>query len=115
MLTNWGFAEVASDPKIAGGGVIYKLLTRAFPNHYKGNSVYAMYPFVVPEENHKIHTKLGTVGLYDYGAPKFEHPAIPIMTHAGVTRVLGDQENFKVPCTSHRAFYFVPSKLTKCI
>lgn len=28
--------------------VIYKLFFRSFPNHFKGNSVYAHYPMTIP-------------------------------------------------------------------
>ena len=28
--------------------VFYKLCLRAFPNHFKGNSVYAHYPMTIP-------------------------------------------------------------------
>lgn len=31
--------------------VIYKLFLRAFPNHFKGNSVYAHYPMTIPRQD----------------------------------------------------------------
>lgn len=44
MLTSWGFNEVAYDLNVNQGCVFYKLFIRAFPNHFKYNSVYAHYP-----------------------------------------------------------------------
>ena len=32
-------------------GALYKLVIGAFPNHFKGNSIYAHFPFVTPAEN----------------------------------------------------------------
>lgn len=49
-LTNWGYNPIAADHEIAGGGVMYKLLMNAFPDFYRGNSVYAMFPFTFPDE-----------------------------------------------------------------
>ena len=33
---------------LIGDSVIYKLFHRAFPNHFKTNSVYAHYPMTIP-------------------------------------------------------------------
>ena len=45
-LTSWGYSEVAYDLNINQGCVFYKLFLRAFPNHFKPDSVYAHYPMV---------------------------------------------------------------------
>lgn len=97
-LTNWGYTFVANDTSIAGGGVFYKLLMTAFPGYYRSNSVYAMFPFVTPVENQNILRSLGKEQDYDYSKPKFIGPPTPVLTWDGVTSVLGDQKNFKVPC-----------------
>lgn len=97
-LTNWGYKIVANDFGIAGGGVFYKLLMNAFPGFYRSNSVYAMFPFTVPEENRKILSTLGTEKDYDFSKPRFIPPPTPVLTWDGVVNVLGDQDKFKVPC-----------------
>lgn len=97
-LTNWGYKFVSSDTSIAGGGVLYKLLMTAFPGFYRGNSVYAMFPFVIPEENRNILRTLGREKDYDYSKPKFIGPPTPVLTWDGVVKVLAEQQNYKVPC-----------------
>ncbi|MCJ1472897.1 hypothetical protein MMC13_001546 [Lambiella insularis] len=103
-LTNWGYNLIAGDSGIAGGGVMYKLLMNAFPGFYKSNSVYAMLPFTVPEENRRILQTLGKEKDYDFTEPEFTPPPKPVITWNGVVSVLGDQENFKVPWGPH-TFY----------
>ena len=100
-LTSWGFHQVSSDPQVAAGGVIYKLLMRALPGFYRSNSVYAMFPFTVPEENRKILQSLGKDKDYDFSTPSFVGPPQPVLTWSGVTSVLSDQAKFKVPCKLH--------------
>lgn len=97
-LTNWGYNIVAADNGVAGGGVMYKLLMNAFPSYYRSNSVYAMYPLTVPDENRKILKVLGKEKDYDFSEPKIVAPPIPVLTWDGVVSVLKDQENYKVPC-----------------
>ena len=58
-LTNWGFTEAGYDVNVDYGHVFYKLFLRAFPHHFRANSVYAHYPLVIPGENQKIHYDLG--------------------------------------------------------
>lgn len=98
-LTNWGFNQVKSDPDVAQGQVAYNLFMRALPYYYRGNSVYAMFPFVVPEENRKILKKLKTDHLYNFDRPSYIGLPTSIKTWEGVTSVLGNQAAFKVPCT----------------
>lgn len=95
-----------NDPDVAQGHVFYNLLMRALPSYYRGNSVYAMFPLVVPEENRKILKKLKKDQDYDFERPKFIGMPTTVKTWAGVTSVLSDQARFKVPCTSNRAFKF---------
>ncbi|CAH0021704.1 unnamed protein product [Clonostachys rhizophaga] len=100
-LTSFGYTEVSSDFDIAGGGVMYKLLMRAFPGWYRANSVYALYPFTVPEATLEISKNLGTSQNLDFSKPSFVGPPSPIVTWQGVVDVLSDQERFHVPWGNH--------------
>lgn len=77
---------------------MYKLLMRAFPGFYRNNSVYAMFPFTVPEETRKVLKSIGQEQHYDFARPFFIGPPTPILTYKGVVNVLEDQVRFKVPC-----------------
>ena len=97
-LTNWGYKQASADPNVAGGGVFYKLLMRAYPGFYVDNSVYAMFPFTIPSENRVILQALGNHNEdYDFGPPSFVGSPISITSWTGVTSVLNDQNSFKVP------------------
>ncbi|KAK3937994.1 heme peroxidase [Diplogelasinospora grovesii] len=100
-LTNFGYTEASSDFDVAGGGVMYKLLMRAFPGWYRANSVYALYPFTTPEANFEAFKKLGTSQNFDFSKPSFIGPPTPITTWQGVVDVLSDQERFHVPWGNH--------------
>lgn len=95
-LTNWGFHEVSSDVTVDHGHVIYKLFLRAFPNHFQPNSIYAHYPFVIPEENHVILTKFEQVDKYDFNRPAPIQQPTPITSYAACKSTLENQQNFKV-------------------
>jgi len=103
-LTNWGFNQVKSDPEVAGGHCIHNLFMRALPSWYRGNSVYAMYPFVVPEENRRILAKLKKEQDYDFTRPSFVPIPTAIRTWKGVTSILADQYRFKVPWGPHTSY-----------
>ena len=96
-MTNWGITEVAQDYDTLGGSKMYHLILNAFPSYFKYNSVYAMQPFYTPTESRKIFDKFGKSSLYSFDPPSKIAPPIPILTHAGLKRVLNDQKNFKVP------------------
>lgn len=95
-LTNWGIQEASSDSNVLHGCVGYKLILKAFPNHFKSNSVYAMYPLTIPTENHSILTALGTVGDFDFSVPKYTPVRIPISSYAATKQILNCAEHFKV-------------------
>src|SRR5690606_5069247 len=78
-LTNWGFTEAASDTNINHGCVGYRLFIKAFPNHFKYNSVYVHHPLAIPSENKKIMESLNRADLFDYERPTFIPPRIPIL------------------------------------
>jgi hypothetical protein len=98
-LTSFGFTAASSDFEVAGGGVMYKLLMRAFPAWYRNNSVFALYPFSTPDKIKEIFSSgAAPVQALDYSPPTFIGPPIPVTSWQGVVQLLHDQENFKVPC-----------------
>ncbi|KAI1917442.1 hypothetical protein LOZ39_000434 [Ophidiomyces ophidiicola] len=100
-LTSFGFNTANSSFEAAKGGVMYKLLMRAFPGWYRPNSVYAQFPFTTPGRNQEVFAKYGRAGQYIYDKPSFIGPPIPILTWQGVVDVLNDQAQFKVPWGPH--------------
>ncbi|KAK7937986.1 heme peroxidase [Apiospora aurea] len=95
-LTSWGYNEVAYDLNMNQGCVFYKLFIRAFPNHFKGDSVYAHYPMCVPSETKKILTNLGRVNDFSFDRPSFIPPRVNITTYGGAVHVLKRQDVYKV-------------------
>ncbi|KAG0652625.1 9,12-octadecadienoate 8-hydroperoxide 8R-isomerase [Hyphodiscus hymeniophilus] len=100
-LTNFGFNAVSSSFDVANGGVMYKLLMRAFPGWHRANSVYALFPFTTPDKNREILTKQGKASSYSYDPPSFVAPPVPVLSWQGVVDVLSNQTNFKVPWGNH--------------
>lgn len=96
QVTNWAYSEIKSSDAVDQGHCFYKLVYRAFPNHFKGNSAYAHFPFVIPPENQKILSKLGRAEQYDFEQPSFTPTPRFIKSHAACTSILSDQETFKV-------------------
>ena len=95
-LTNWGFNEVSSDVTFDQGHVFYKLLIRAFPNHFQQNSVYAHFPLVTPSENKKILTSLNCELKYTWEKPTLAPPVIQITNYEACKTILENQKDFKV-------------------
>ncbi|KAK4693634.1 linoleate 10R-lipoxygenase, partial [Lecanoromycetidae sp. Uapishka_2] len=95
-LTNWGFSEIASDLAVDHGHVLYKLFLRAFPNHFRQDSVYAHYPFVIPAENRVILTDLEQIDKYNFDRPAYRAPPTFITSYAACTSILANQLDFKV-------------------
>ena len=93
---SWGYREVQYDSNIDHGCVFYKLFTRAFPNHFKPDSVYAHFPMTIPSENHTILKDLGTAQHYSFDRPQFIPPRVNIVTYNGAKSVLERQDIFKV-------------------
>lgn len=96
FLTNWGFTACNFDTKVDQGCVMYKLILGAFPDAFKGNSIYAHFPFVIPAENLVIQTNLGTAKLYDWNPPKVTPEVISIDSYDAVVKILKDKTNWKV-------------------
>ena len=105
QLTNWGHREVGYDLNVNHGCVFYKLFIRAFPNHFKQNSVYAHYPMVVPAENLRILKALKRDHLFDFSRPTAIPTRINITTYGGAKYVLETQDNYKV--TWHEGLGFL--------
>ncbi|KAI5272604.1 hypothetical protein E4T47_04176 [Aureobasidium subglaciale] len=95
-LTNWGFAEQASDLKINHGCVMYKLFMKAFPNHFRPDSVYVHFPFTVPSEMKKVLTGLGKAHKFNFDRPAPLAPTKMLFSYSAAQKVLFDQEAFKV-------------------
>ncbi|KAI8966389.1 linoleate diol synthase precursor [Daldinia sp. FL1419] len=96
-LTNWGYNEANFDLKVDQGQVMHKLIFRAFPFHFAGNSIYAHFPFVVPQENKVIHDSLGTSELYSWEKPTRQLDPVVIKSHKAVSQVLSNNKDFHVP------------------
>lgn len=94
-LTNWGYNEVQYDLNVNHGCVFYKLFLRAFPRHFKNNSVYAHYPMVIPSENHRILTSLNRAELFDWERPAFRPLYSEVRTHGGARQVFDHADRFK--------------------
>ncbi|KAE8144928.1 heme peroxidase [Aspergillus avenaceus] len=95
-LTNWAFSEIQPKDSVDQGHVFYKLVLRAFPNHFKGNSIHAHFPLVIPSENEKILSKLGSAGNYTWDKPRYTPQPQFINSHSACMAILSDQEAFKV-------------------
>ncbi|PBP23131.1 heme peroxidase [Diplocarpon rosae] len=95
-LTNWGYSAVQSDKSVDDGCVLYKLILRAFPSHFEGNSIYAHFPFVVPRENLAIMKSLGRADKYSWDTPTGIPELIVIKSHAAAQKILQDKLNWKV-------------------
>ncbi|KAI1474429.1 heme peroxidase [Daldinia eschscholtzii] len=94
-LTSWGYNEVAYDLNMNQGCVFYKLFIRAFPNHFRGDSVYAHYPMVVPSETKMILTNLGRAEHFNYDRPSFIPPPISVTTYSGAQHILENQDKYR--------------------
>lgn len=102
------------DLNVEQGCVFYKLFLRAFPSHFKPNSVYAHYPvrnrwstheaeyllkhpqMTIPSENRKILRNLGRESHYSWDRPAFIPPRINITSYIGAKTVLEQQRDFRV-------------------
>jgi hypothetical protein len=95
-LTQFGFNAVATDLDVAQGGVLYRLLMRAFPGWYECNSVYALFPLTIPSETKKIFTDLGLASSYSFKAPS--KPIVPKVFSTGhsARAILENQQAFNV-------------------
>ncbi|KAJ4291264.1 hypothetical protein N0V88_006265 [Collariella sp. IMI 366227] len=94
-LTNWGYNDVQYDLNVNHGCVFYKLFIRAFPHHFKYNSVYAHYPMVVPSETEKILKDLKRDHLFDFSRPTRLRRETEVSSFDGRQRVFANPERYK--------------------
>ncbi|KAI1800009.1 heme peroxidase [Daldinia bambusicola] len=94
-LTSWGLNEVAYDLNVNQGCVFYKLFLRAFPNHFRGDSVYAHYPMVVPSETKMILTNLGRAQHFNYDRPSFIPPPVSVTAYSGAQHIHENQDKYR--------------------
>jgi linoleate 8R-lipoxygenase/9,12-octadecadienoate 8-hydroperoxide 8R-isomerase len=104
-LTNWGFAEAASDVSIDNGCVAYKLFLHAFPNHFKPNSIYAHYPLTIPPEMEKVMRTLERNKNYDFKRPARMGATKVVSSLSAAKAVLANTDAFKT--TSEDAVRFL--------
>lgn len=84
--------------------VFYKLILRAFPNHFKGNSIYAHFPLTVPDENLVIFKSLDLADKYSWDRPT-RAPLVPIITsYAAAKKILEDKVNWKITLADSISF-----------
>ena len=95
-LTNWGFRLVESNTAIDNGCVFYKLMLRAFPHHFKYNSVYVHYPFTIPDAMQGFLKELKKDHLYDYSEPALVEKPHIVREYKLGTEIMRDQTTFKV-------------------
>ena len=95
-LTNWGYREVDYDLNLNHGCVFYKLFLRAFPNHFRADSVYAHYPMVIPSENAKILRNIKRDHLFNFDPPAYTPPRVDITSYAAARHVLENQDRYRV-------------------
>lgn len=95
-LTNWGYSEVQYDLNVNQGCVIYRLFLRAFPNHFKPNSIYAHYPMTIPSENKKILRDLGREEQYSWDKPALIAPRVNLTSYIGAKYIMERPQEFNV-------------------
>ena len=95
-LTSWGYNEVNYDVTVDGGAVFYKLFLRAFPQHFKGNSIYAHFPLTIPSANREIMKKLHKEDYYDWSKPSYVPLPTLITSYKAATLILSNQVDYKV-------------------
>ncbi|GAB0138710.1 hypothetical protein EsDP_00006936 [Epichloe bromicola] len=95
-LTQWGFNEANYDLEVNHGCVFYKLFIRAFPNHFRYNSVYAHYPMVTPSENHKILTNLKRLDRFDFSRPVYASPEVRLSSYSAAKYILSNDDKYNL-------------------
>lgn len=81
---------------------MYKLLMKAFPGYYRGNSVWAMYPFTVPSEMMKVLEGLGQGGDFSDERPSYKPIySANVTSYEAVKNILSQEAKYNVPCKHH--------------
>lgn len=105
-LTNWGYAETHYDLSVNQGCMFYKLMLRAFPNHVKGDSIYAHFPMTIPSEMKKVMTDLGRHDNFSWDRPAFIPPRVNITSYMGAKTILENSKDFRVTWGEATGFLF---------
>lgn len=108
-LTNWGYRLVDHDLDIDNGCVFYKLFLRAFPKHFKQNSVYAHYPLTIPSAMQEALEDLKKDKLYDFSRPEAVKAPIVVREYELASQILEDQDCFKVAWGTAMEYLLGPS------
>lgn len=95
-LTSWGYKEADWDVTVNAGHVFYKLILRAFPQHFKPNSVYAHFPLVVSSANKEILRKLGRMHQFNFDKPAYAPKPILITSYNATKLILENKIDYKV-------------------
>ncbi|KAG8731386.1 hypothetical protein FRC11_004322 [Ceratobasidium sp. 423] len=101
-LSVWGFQDCQRDINNgAFGGVLSKILMRGLPEHYTFNSVYALFPFMVPKFIKGHLEDMGIADLYDFKRPEEARHIVGINSYKAVREVLGDPKTYNVTYEQH--------------
>ncbi|KAG6873697.1 hypothetical protein C0995_012159 [Termitomyces sp. Mi166 len=90
--TQWGYADVQYDKRDGSyGGLLTKLLFRTLPNNYPVGSVYAHFPFLVPDYIREKNPKVGNNPKYIWERPSVpSSKTVDVNTYVGARQVLED-------------------------
>lgn len=83
---------------MAQGGVLYRVLTRAFPGWYEYNSIYALFPLTIPSENKKILKELGKLHLFSFKRPSLPTSPVVLSTTESSRKILQHPLAFHLIC-----------------
>ncbi|KAF2727140.1 hypothetical protein EJ04DRAFT_539107 [Polyplosphaeria fusca] len=95
-LTNWGYEAADSDLGVDNGCVFYKLFLRAFPHHFKQNSVFAHYPLTTPDAMKVALQDLKKDHLYSFDEPAFVPLPHLVLDYKTATSIMENKDTFKV-------------------
>ena len=95
-LTNWGYRLVESNSGIDNGCVFYKLFLRAFPRHFKYNSVYVHYPLTIPSAMEGFLKEMKKDHLYDFSRPMMAGQPHIVREYKLGTEIMRNNDTFKL-------------------
>lgn len=87
------------------GGMLTKLLYRAFPNDYLPGSIYAHFPFIVPARMRQYMEKQDPqkVKEYNWDKPESLRPISPVTETVAVKDILSNSSAFSTPYEARMA------------
>ncbi|KAK4057316.1 hypothetical protein OIO90_001813 [Microbotryomycetes sp. JL221] len=96
-FTSWGYEDCQPDT-IGGsyGGMIGRLLMRAFPKSYRFNSTYALFPLTTPDTTIKNLQRFGKLPKYNTTRPSAAPLIKSVKTYDACIAVLQDFKSFNV-------------------